>query len=157
MPALGGCLLRYWEMKKQMAGPPGPVDRKDATTHAEGAADGAGKQDAEAAAAVSVSGAGGAIATTDDNPTPAFLSCEPAHVRLLMKALRPFTLGMSLAGAGGGGFLVCVLRDALAAPGSNNAVDLGTLQTLVAQCVPGAYVSRVAVDEEGLAVEVVEG
>lgn len=158
MPALGACLSRYWEMKKLMAGPPAPADPKDAATHAAGAADGAGKQDSEEAAAAT---ANGAIATTDDSPTPAILSCEPTHVRLLMKALRPYTLGMSLAGAGGGGFLVCVLRDPLleekAPSSSNNAADIGTLQALVARCVPGAYVTRVTVDQEGLAVVVVEG
>lgn len=156
MPALGVCLSRYWEMKKLMAGPPGtsaPSDAKDATS----GVDVAGKQDRGSREEE------GAITTTDENPTPAFLSCEPAHVRLLMKVLRPYVLGMSLAGAGGGGFLVCVLRDPLGPPSewdkmsSNNAMDIGALQTLVGQCVPGAYISRVAVDEEGLRVEVVEG
>lgn len=31
--------------------------------------------------------------------------CEPATVRTMMEALQPVTLGQSLAGAGGGGFL----------------------------------------------------
>jgi len=164
MPALGACLSRYWEMKKVMAGPPAASaphegKKEDAVMGVEAA----GRQDGEGDSA-----AAPAIATTDDAPTPAFLSCEPAHVRQLMKALRPHALGMSLAGAGGGGFLVCVLRDPLLPPegkdasssrasspgGQNNAVDIGVLQGLVAHCVPGACAFRVAVDEEGLAVRV---
>jgi hypothetical protein len=167
MPALGACLSRYWEMKKTMAGPPSAASSapdanakdkdKDAASRWVGV-EAAGRQDGEAQEAAA---AAAAIATTDDAPTPAFLSCEPAHVRSLMKALGPYTLGMSLAGAGGGGFLVCVLRDPLPSSGggkgsnsSNNATDVGRLQALVGECVPGAYVSRVAVDEEGLALEV---
>uniref|UniRef100_A0AAY5EAF0 L-fucose kinase n=1 Tax=Electrophorus electricus TaxID=8005 RepID=A0AAY5EAF0_ELEEL len=38
--------------------------------------------------------------------------CEPAAVRTMMNALRPLTLGQSLAGAGGGGFLFILMRDA---------------------------------------------
>ncbi|XP_062402786.1 L-fucose kinase isoform X1 [Sardina pilchardus] len=38
--------------------------------------------------------------------------CEPAAVRSMMTALRPLTLGQSLAGAGGGGFLYLLTRDA---------------------------------------------
>ncbi|XP_076863002.1 L-fucose kinase [Brachyhypopomus gauderio] len=38
--------------------------------------------------------------------------CEPAAVRTMMNALRPLTLGQSLAGAGGGGFLFILTRDA---------------------------------------------
>ncbi|KAL0967867.1 hypothetical protein UPYG_G00258650 [Umbra pygmaea] len=36
--------------------------------------------------------------------------CEPAAVRTMMDALRPLTLGQSLAGAGGGGFLYLLTR-----------------------------------------------
>ncbi|XP_063052854.1 L-fucose kinase [Engraulis encrasicolus] len=38
--------------------------------------------------------------------------CEPAAVRCMMGALRPLALGQSLAGAGGGGFLYLLTRDA---------------------------------------------
>lgn len=38
--------------------------------------------------------------------------CEPAAVKTMMNALRPLTLGQSLAGAGGGGFLFILTRDA---------------------------------------------
>ncbi|XP_066524205.1 L-fucose kinase isoform X2 [Hoplias malabaricus] len=37
--------------------------------------------------------------------------CEPAAVRTMMNALRTVTLGQTLAGAGGGGFLVILTRD----------------------------------------------
>ncbi|GAB1609418.1 L-fucose kinase-like [Argonauta hians] len=37
--------------------------------------------------------------------------CEPAAVKQLMDILQPFTYGMSLAGAGGGGFFYAVLKD----------------------------------------------
>ncbi|KAJ8343194.1 hypothetical protein SKAU_G00305230 [Synaphobranchus kaupii] len=39
--------------------------------------------------------------------------CEPAAVRSMMAALRPLTLGQSLAGAGGGGFLFLLTREPL--------------------------------------------
>ncbi|KAI1904031.1 hypothetical protein AGOR_G00001500 [Albula goreensis] len=39
--------------------------------------------------------------------------CEPAAVRTMMAALRPLTLGQSLAGAGGGGFLFLLTREPL--------------------------------------------
>uniref|UniRef100_A0A3B4BVQ5 L-fucokinase domain-containing protein n=1 Tax=Pygocentrus nattereri TaxID=42514 RepID=A0A3B4BVQ5_PYGNA len=38
--------------------------------------------------------------------------CEPAAVRTMMNALQPLTLGQSLAGAGGGGFLFILTRHA---------------------------------------------
>lgn len=38
--------------------------------------------------------------------------CEPAAVRSMMNALQPLALGQSLAGAGGGGFLYLLTRDA---------------------------------------------
>uniref|UniRef100_A0A8B9JPU4 Fucose kinase n=1 Tax=Astyanax mexicanus TaxID=7994 RepID=A0A8B9JPU4_ASTMX len=38
--------------------------------------------------------------------------CEPAAVRTMMKALQPLTLGQSLAGAGGGGFLFILTQHA---------------------------------------------
>ena len=38
--------------------------------------------------------------------------CEPQSVRRMMEALRPHTLGMSLAGAGGGGFLYVLTKEA---------------------------------------------
>ncbi|XP_062849858.1 L-fucose kinase [Trichomycterus rosablanca] len=38
--------------------------------------------------------------------------CEPAAVRTMMDALQPISLGQSLAGAGGGGFLFILTRDA---------------------------------------------
>ncbi|XP_074644571.1 L-fucose kinase-like [Tubulanus polymorphus] len=37
--------------------------------------------------------------------------CEPATVRTMMNALRPYTYGMSLAGAGGGGFLYVLTKE----------------------------------------------
>ncbi len=37
--------------------------------------------------------------------------CEPAAVRSMMKALQPLSLGQSLAGAGGGGFLFLLTRE----------------------------------------------
>jgi len=37
--------------------------------------------------------------------------CEPAAVRSMMNALRPLSLGQSLAGAGGGGFLFLLTRE----------------------------------------------
>ncbi|XP_066569587.1 L-fucose kinase [Amia ocellicauda] len=37
--------------------------------------------------------------------------CEPAAVRAMMAALRPLTLGQTLAGAGGGGFLCLLTRE----------------------------------------------
>ncbi|XP_051548689.1 L-fucose kinase [Myxocyprinus asiaticus] len=37
--------------------------------------------------------------------------CEPAAVRVMMNALYPLSLGQSLAGAGGGGFLFLLTRD----------------------------------------------
>ncbi|KAG5839076.1 hypothetical protein ANANG_G00201100 [Anguilla anguilla] len=39
--------------------------------------------------------------------------CEPGAVRSMMAALRPLTLGQSLAGAGGGGFLFLLTREPL--------------------------------------------
>uniref|UniRef100_A0AAY4CU99 L-fucose kinase n=1 Tax=Denticeps clupeoides TaxID=299321 RepID=A0AAY4CU99_9TELE len=39
--------------------------------------------------------------------------CEPVAVRSMMAALQPLVLGQSLAGAGGGGFLFLLTRDAL--------------------------------------------
>ncbi|XP_036390932.1 L-fucose kinase [Megalops cyprinoides] len=39
--------------------------------------------------------------------------CEPGAVRTMMNALRPLTLGQSLAGAGGGGFLFLLTREPL--------------------------------------------
>lgn len=38
--------------------------------------------------------------------------CEPGAVRTMMDALQPLTLGQSLAGAGGGGFLFILTRQA---------------------------------------------
>ncbi|KAM9377155.1 L-fucose kinase isoform 2-T2 [Pholidichthys leucotaenia] len=40
-------------------------------------------------------------------------SCEPSSVRAMMDALGPLVLGQSLAGAGGGGFLVLLTREPL--------------------------------------------
>ncbi|XP_048013583.1 L-fucose kinase-like [Megalobrama amblycephala] len=37
--------------------------------------------------------------------------CEPAAVRSMMNALQPLSLGQSLAGAGGGGFLFLLTRE----------------------------------------------
>lgn len=37
--------------------------------------------------------------------------CEPAAIRNLMQNLRPHVFGMSLAGAGGGGFFYAIAKD----------------------------------------------
>ena len=42
--------------------------------------------------------------------------CEPEAVTQLMTHLRPHTLGMSLAGAGGGGFLYVLFRETKTLP-----------------------------------------
>ncbi|XP_069037407.1 L-fucose kinase isoform X2 [Lepisosteus oculatus] len=49
--------------------------------------------------------------------------CEPATVRAMMSALRPLTLGQSLAGAGGGGFLCIITREAQQAARVKDVLD----------------------------------
>jgi len=74
-------------------------------------------------------------------------SCEPEHVRRLMKALESRVVGMALCGAGGGGFLVLVTK---------RGEDMEGVQEVVEEQCVDAYVAMVVVDEEGLSVRVEE-
>lgn len=74
-------------------------------------------------------------------------SCEPEHVRRLMKALEARVVGMALCGAGGGGFLVLVTK---------RGEDMEGVQEVVEEQCVDAYVAMVGVDEEGLSVRVEE-
>lgn len=38
--------------------------------------------------------------------------CEPAHVTKIMDALKPHVWGQAMAGAGGGGFMYCITKQA---------------------------------------------
>ena len=74
-------------------------------------------------------------------------SCEPEHVATLMKALESRVVGMALCGAGGGGFLVAVMK---------TGEGMDGIQEVVEQQCADAFVAMVGVDEEGLSVRVEE-
>jgi fucokinase len=65
--------------------------------------------------------------------------CEPPHIASLMSALRPHAYGMTLCGAGGGGFLALLARESL--PSSQE-----TLQPIVDNLRPDGAGSILTVE-----------
>lgn len=46
---------------------------------------------------------------------------EPVHVQQLSAAMRPYVHGLSLCGAGGGGFMICITKEPVRAQSSTIA------------------------------------
>jgi fucokinase len=85
--------------------------------------------------------------------------CEPPHVSLLMEALRPHVHGMSLCGAGGGGFLVAITRQHCGRPEALQALHSLVGQSLkesLGELSKGHLLSRVRICGQGLRVAVRE-
>lgn len=89
--------------------------------------------------------------------------CEPEHVTALIKALSPVVHGVSLCGAGGGGFMVAVTKDSVSRP---NTVEM--LKSVVEDCLVKSLgdhaaispafplICPVRVDEEGMVLQVLQ-
>ncbi|XP_052816143.1 L-fucose kinase-like [Mya arenaria] len=75
--------------------------------------------------------------------------CEPEFVSRLMSAVRSNALGMSMAGAGGGGFMYVLARDQEARTNIKNIID--SMESMDGVCVYEA-----CLDTEGMVVTVIE-
>lgn len=69
--------------------------------------------------------------------------CEPAAIRNLMQNLRPHVFGMSLAGAGGGGFFYAIAKD------SSLKIQLNEIISKIPD-LKGAVIYNATVDTEGM-------
>jgi hypothetical protein len=76
---------------------------------------------------------------------------EPPHIRSLLEHLRPFTVGLSLCGAGAGGFAVVVLKR------DRSVKELrDTLGSYQGACASDLSLHSVQLDQEGISVSVRE-
>lgn len=73
--------------------------------------------------------------------------CEPLVVRQMMDALKPHVYGTTLAGAGGGGFMYVLTKEA-------NAME--TVKSVLARVdgTNGISLHKATVDMEGMTVEI---
>jgi galactokinase/mevalonate kinase-like predicted kinase len=87
--------------------------------------------------------------------------CEPQHITALMEALRPLAHGMSICGAGGGGFLAIISKDPVSSKGTLKTLEAVVKRSLtnslndgveLAQTFP--LVSAITVEDEGLSLTV---
>ncbi len=78
---------------------------------------------------------------------------EPLHVTRLLELLRPLACGLSLCGAGGGGFLVMVLRRDASLEQVSEALRVHRAREPDEQ--GEATLHRVSIDMEGLVVKTV--
>jgi len=87
--------------------------------------------------------------------------CEPPHVTNIMSHLRPYMYGLTLCGAGGGGFMLGITREPVLSlwEGLEKGVKDALMESLgpdgVVIDIPLVY--TVEVDHEGLVVDVGPG
>ena len=73
---------------------------------------------------------------------------EPPHIASLLAQLSPYCMGLSLCGAGAGGFAVCILRQGALDTQHESSFD--ALRRVVESLDPTLSVHRIEVDLEGV-------